>query len=220
MTGQQHRPNSRGGPVGSHGARTGADGVHAAVQPRTDPASPPPATGGDGGEARGEPRPVEEGEQYVRITDFEAVVGERDEFRADLQRMAADFENFRRRAAREREQVAAAADAKLLAELLVVVDDLQRARAQIDAAGTSDGAVARLGTGVRMVHERLDGVLRTHGLEPIEVAGHFDPALHEAMMVQPAAGVDDGMILTVLQGGWRLGDRVVRHARVVVAGEA
>jgi len=157
---------------------------------------------------------MEPGVEYVRQSDFEQAARERDEMKADLQRVAADFENFRRRSLREREAAAKAADAKLLGELLAVIDDMERA---VEHVAQAEADHPSLAAGIRMVHSRLDGVLRSHGLEPIAAEGEFDPALHEAMMLQPSDQAD-GTILQVLEGGWKLGDRVLRHARVIVAG--
>lgn len=210
---------SRSGPAGTTGARAGAGGLRPDAD---DGAEAPPVEQAGDAVGQGEqpaPLPLEPGREYVDKVDHERIVGqltrERDEYRADLQRIAADFENFRRRAARDREQAAAAADAKLLGELLAVIDDMERA---LQHAEEAQAEHPNLAAGIRMVHDRLDGVLRSHGLEPVEVDGTFDPNLHEAMMLQPTPGVDDGTIVKVLQSGWKLGDRVLRHARVIVAG--
>lgn len=197
------RSHSRSGPGATTGARDGAGGI-----------APDAPTPGD------EPLPMEPGQEYVAKADHDSVVeqltAERDEMRGDLQRVAADFENFKRRAALQREQASAAAETRLLGELLTVIDDTERAIEHAGKDATDKGAVAE---GLQTVHARLDGVVRSHGLERIETTGTFDPNLHEAMMVQPApAGEPDDSILQVLQSGWKHGDRVLRHARVIVAG--
>lgn len=161
---------------------------------------------------------MQPGEEYVTKTDYLLVVDERDAMRGDLQRVAADFENFKRRSAREREQASAAAETRLLGELLGVIDDTERA---IDHAGKDDVDKAAVVDGLRTVHARLTGVVGSHGLERIAAGPGtaFDPNLHEAMMVQPAPGGEaDDTILQELQSGWRVGERVLRHARVIVAG--
>ena len=138
--------------------------------------------------------------------------------RDDLQRVAADFENYKRRAAREREQASAAAETRLLGELLDG-DRRHRAgdRARRRGRRPTKAAVVE---GLRTVHARLDGVVQLARARARRHAGRtFDPNLHEAMMVQPAPdGEPDDTILQVLQSGWKLGDRVLRHARVIVAG--
>jgi molecular chaperone GrpE len=164
---------------------------------------------------------MEPGREYVDKTDHDAVVeqltAERDEMRGDLQRVAADFENYKRRAARERELAASATESKLLGELLSVIDDMERA---LDHAEQAQAEHPALADGVRMVHSKLDSVVRSHGLERVPTDILFDPNLHEAMMMQPSEDAEDGVILQVLQTGWQLGDRVLRHARVIVAGGA
>ncbi len=137
-----------------------------------------------------------------------------DELTQHLQRLAADFDNFRKRARREVEAAASAANDRLLSELVGVVDDLERA---LDHAGTD--SASQLGDGIRMVHGRLTNVLAEHGLEEVDTSGAFDPHLHEAMMMQPSDGTNDGQIVQVLQKGWKVGERVIRHAKVIVAGE-
>jgi len=96
-------------------------------------------------------------------------------------------------------------------ELLPVLDDLERA---LDAA--EEHEEAKLEDGVRLVHRSLVGALRKEGLAEIETDGAFDPHVHEALLSQPDDEKESGQILDVLQKGYRLGDRVLRPARVVV----
>jgi molecular chaperone GrpE len=136
---------------------------------------------------------------------------ERDEYRNDLQRVAAEFENYRKRVARDQESLVARAHERLVKELLPVLDDLERA---LDAAAEHEEA--RLEEGVRLVHRELREALGKEGLVEIETNGRFDPHVHEALLSQPSEE-DDGAILEVLQKGYRLGDRVLRPARVVIS---
>ena len=129
-----------------------------------------------------------------------------------LLRLAADFENYKKRAAREREEYVALANARLLAELLPVVDDLERA-----LAAAEEHEEAQLEEGVRLVYRSLAALLERHGITPIATDGKFDPHVHEALLSQPAEGVEPGVILSVVQRGYRLGDTVIRPARVIVA---
>lgn len=204
------RSHDRSGPGGTTGARDGAGGLAeaaaaAAGAPPVDPQAPV-----------GEPLPMEPGQEYVAKADFVAMAEERDAMRGDLQRVAADFENYKRRAARDREQASAAAESRLLGELLTVIDDTERA---IDHAGKDETPKESVIDGLRTVHSRLSAVVGSHGLTRIDTSGTFDPNLHEAMMVQPAPdGQPDDTILQELQSGWALGERVLRHARVIVAG--
>jgi molecular chaperone GrpE len=137
---------------------------------------------------------------------------ERDEHLNDLQRVAAEFENYRKRVARDQESLAARAHERLVRELLPVLDDLERA-----LAAAEEHEEAKLEEGVRLVHRELAGALEREGLAEIETNGRFDPHVHEALLSQPSEA-DEGSIIEVVQKGYTLGDRVVRPARVVVAG--
>ena len=136
---------------------------------------------------------------------------ERDEFLNDLKRVAADFENYRKRVARDQEGVVARAHERLVQELLPVLDDLERA---LEAAAQHEEA--KLEEGVRLVHRELVEALTREGLVEVETEGQFDPHVHEALLSQPSEQ-EDGSVIEVLQKGYRLGDRVLRPARVVVS---
>ena len=143
----------------------------------------------------------------------------RDEYLDDLRRVAADFDNFRKRVAREQESIVSRAGERLVRELLPVLDDLERA---LEAAAEHEEA--KLEEGVRLVERRLREVLTGAGLVEIPTEGRFDPHVHEALLSQPAEA-DEGTIIQVLQKGYELGDHVIRPARVVIsdgsgAGEA
>jgi molecular chaperone GrpE len=142
---------------------------------------------------------------------LEEVERERDEYVNDLKRLAADFDNYRKRAARDQESLVARAHERLVKELLPVLDDLERA---LEAA--ADHEEARLEEGVRLVARELESALAKEGLTEIETDGRFDPHVHEALLSQPS-DEDEGAILQVLQKGYRLGDRVLRPARVVIS---
>jgi molecular chaperone GrpE len=140
-----------------------------------------------------------------------AAESERDEHLNDLKRLAADFDNFRKRTARDQESLVARAHERLVKELLPVLDDLERA-----LVAASEHEEAKLEEGVRLVHRELSAALARVGLVEIETDGRFDPHVHEALLTQPSAA-EEGSVLEVIQKGYRLGDRVVRPARVVVA---
>jgi molecular chaperone GrpE len=140
-----------------------------------------------------------------------AVEAERDEYLNDLKRLAADFENYRKRALRDQESLVARAHERLVKELLPVLDDLERA-----LAAAEEHEEAKLEEGVRLVHRELRSALDREGLAEIETNGHFDPHVHEALLSQPS-DAEEGAILDVVQKGYKLGERVVRPARVVVA---
>ena len=136
---------------------------------------------------------------------------ERDERLNDLRRLAADFDNFRKRAAREQESLVARAHERLMKALLPVLGHLERA-----LVAASEHEEAGLEEGVRLVARELDEALRREGLAEIEAEGQFDPHVHEALLSQPS-DEPEGTVIEVLQKGYRLGDRVLRPARVVVA---
>jgi molecular chaperone GrpE len=168
----------------------------------------------------GDPQPV---------SDTAALEKERDEYLDSLQRLKAEFDNYRKRTAREHEAMSARANEALLKELLPILDDLERALEAAEshdariAAGRSRAASthrqgeAKLEDGVRLVYRALVDVARKHGLEEIETKGAFDPHVHEALLAQPGGEAEPGSVIEVLQKGYRLGDRVLRPARVVVA---
>jgi len=156
---------------------------------------------------------VRELEERIEALEQElaAVQAERDERLNDLQRVAADFDNYRKRAQRDQENLVARAHERLVKELLPVVDDLERA---LDAAAEHEEA--KLEEGVRFVHRNLAEVLAREGLAEVETNGRFDPHVHEALLTQPSEA-EEGSVIDVVQKGYRLGDRVLRPARVVVA---
>ena len=128
-----------------------------------------------------------------------------------LLRLAADFENYKKRAARERQEYVALANERLIGELIPILDDLERA-----LAAAEEHQEAQLEEGVRLVHSTLASLLTRHGVKPIETEGKFDPYVHEALLSQPSEA-EEGSVIDVVQKGYKLGERVVRPARVVVA---
>jgi molecular chaperone GrpE len=140
-----------------------------------------------------------------------ALLAERDQLLGDLKRVAADFDNYRKRAARERADVFARANERLVKELIPVLDDLGRA---LEAAAQHEEA--KLEEGVRLVHRALGDLLTKEGLAEIDTDGKFDPHVHEALLSQPS-DKEEGSVIEVVQKGYKLGDKVLRPARVVVA---
>jgi molecular chaperone GrpE len=140
-----------------------------------------------------------------------ALEAERDEYLNDLKRVAAEFENYRKRVLRDQESMVARAHERLVRELLPVLDDLERA-----LAAAEEHEEAKLEEGVRLVHRELKDALDREGVAEIETEGHFDPHVHEALLSQPSEA-EEGSVLEVLQKGYKLGDHVLRPARVVVA---
>jgi len=156
---------------------------------------------------------VENSEELVEeLDETEALRAENEELIETLQRVKAEFDNYRKRAARDQDSLVARAHERLVKELLPVLDDLERA---LGAAEQHEEA--KLEEGVRLVHRALADALSREGLAEIETNGKFDPHVHEALLTQPSAS-EEGSVIEVLQKGYRLGDRVLRPARVVVAG--
>ena len=155
----------------------------------------------------GETEPADDGLE-ARLTAAEA---ERDEFFDRLQRATADFDNYRKRAARDQAAFVERATERLVTELLPVLDALEGA---LDAAGKHEEA--ELEEGVRLVHRQLADALGKQGVAEIDTDGKFDPHVHEAVLSQPSEA-EEGSIVNVLQKGYRLGEKVVRPARVAVA---
>ena len=137
---------------------------------------------------------------------------ERDQYLELARRTQADFENYRKRAAREAAAAGLRARAELVREVLPAVDNLERALAN---AGEGEQALAE---GVRLVHTELLGALRRSGVETIEPAGEpFDPTVHEALSTRAEDGAKPGVVLEVVQKGYRTAEKVIRPARVVVS---
>jgi molecular chaperone GrpE len=136
---------------------------------------------------------------------------ERDEYLAVAQRTQADFENYRKRMARENAAAADRGAGRLAKELLPALDHLDLALKAI--AGDEETA-----KGFAMVREEIVAALGRVGIEPFSPQGEaFDPNEHEAMVQQPAEGAEPGTILEVFQQGYRINGAVLRPARVVVA---
>src|SRR5919204_6541595 len=156
-----------------------------------------------------EPQVTEE--QPEESLDVEALQAERDELFDRLQRLAAEFDNYRKRNARESAALIERASERLVKELLPILDDLGRA-----LGAAEEHEEAKLEEGVRLVHRALAELLAKEGLAEIDTDGKFDPHVHEALLSQPS-DAEEGSVIEVVQKGYKLGDRVLRPARVVVA---
>ncbi|HEY7529163.1 MAG TPA: nucleotide exchange factor GrpE [Gemmatimonadota bacterium] len=137
--------------------------------------------------------------------------------REQLLRLAAEFDNFRKRVARERAETWGRAQAELIEKLLPALDDLRRV-AHPPEAGPIEGAAAALLEGVALVERNVLSALGRAGLVEVPAEREaFDPALHEAVFTEPTDDADlDGRVAGVLQPGYRFGDRLLRPARVAV----
>jgi molecular chaperone GrpE len=181
---------------------------------------PPPSEPLDAGR-RPEPGPAPGGGASVPELDPQELLArlqdaERQHEKAmdDLRRVAADFDNYRKRVAREQAQLLARSGERVVSKLLPVLDDLERA---LEAAEHHEEA--KVLEGVRMTKDALAAVLASEGVEEIPADGPFDPHVHEALMTQHAEGVEPGHVAQVVTRGYRIGDAVLRPARVVVAEE-
>jgi len=143
--------------------------------------------------------------------DVEALQADRDQLFDRLQRLAAEFDNFRKRNAREQASLSGRANERLVKALIPILDDLGRA---LEAAAEHEEA--KLEEGVRLVHRALSTLLAKEGLAEIQTEGKFDPHMHEALLSQPS-DAEEGSVIEVVQKGYKLGDKVLRPARVVVA---
>jgi molecular chaperone GrpE len=201
-------------PVGPPATPAGAEAATAPAPEASAPAAEPAA------EPAVEPAAESPAEHERRLElDLEELTARAemaDEYLELAKRTKADFENYRKRAARESATAQERGVAKLARELLPAVDNLDRALA---AAETTDNGVATLVDGIKLVHADVLAALQRAGIERFSPEGEvFDPQHHEAIAQHPVEGAQPGTIVEVYQQGYRLGESVIRPARVVVAG--
>ena len=169
-----------------------------------------PAPGGPGGPPPGA-GVAEDGAPAAGAASAEEVdVAKRElaERTADLQRVTAEYANYRKRVDRDRAAMVETATGAVLASLLPVLDDVDRARQHGDLTGA-----------FKAVADQLEATLEKLGLQPYGEQGErFDPTLHEAISTAPAEGVEAGTVLETLELGYRVDKQVIRPARVVVSG--
>ena len=159
-----------------------------------------------------EPEPEPEPQPQPEEDPLQKAERERDEYLELSQRTRAELENFRKRAAREAAQAGERAKANLVRELLPVLDNLERA---IASAGDDE---QHLADGVKMVHAQLVAALEREGIQAFDPAGAaFDPECHEALSTREEDGADSGVVLDVVEKGYKLNGTVLRPARVVVS---
>lgn len=151
-----------------------------------------------------------------QLDDLKARAARADENWDRLLRTTADFDNFKKRAAREREEAVKFANESLIKKLVTVLDNFDMALA---AAGQQPAENSQsLQAGVAMIQQQLRKVLQESGLEEVDAAGKvFDPNWHEAVSQQDSADVPEGSVLQQLRKGYKLRDRLIRPATVVVA---
>ena len=143
------------------------------------------------------------------LTEAQEAIAELNE---RIVRLTADFDNFRKRAQREKDEARQFANQGLLEKLLPVLDNFEMA---LTAVKDADPSVR---DGVQMILDQLLGVLKESGVEPVDAMGQpFDPNLHEALSQEETTEVEEGTVVQQVQRGYKLNDRLVRPARVVVA---
>jgi len=134
-------------------------------------------------------------------------------------RLAADFDNFKKRTARQYAEIADRANEYLIIELLGVIDDFERALATVSLEQSSGQTAGNrhFVTGMKLIYDKLMSVLKSRDVEPMDALGkQFDPVYHEAVMQSPSEK-DEGTVIEIVSPGYLQKERVIRHAKVVVA---
>jgi molecular chaperone GrpE len=153
-----------------------------------------------------------------QLADLKARAAKADEYWDRLLRTAADFENFKKRAARERQEAAQSATAALVQKLLPVLDHFEMAQAAARNASAPQNGTAALQDGIAMIQQQLKGILAETGLEEVDASGRpFDPTVHEAVSQLETAEVPEGQVVQQIRKGYKLRDRLLRPATVIVA---
>lgn len=160
-------------------------------------------------------QPGAEESKDPRQQEIQQLKAELSEQQQRVLRTQADFDNFRRRTQKEKEELAKYASSKLITELLPVIDNFERAM----AASTVDPESDSLVKGVNMIFRQLEGVLNAEGLQPMNSVGqHFNPEFHQAIMQVESEEHEEGVVVEEIQKGYMLKDKVLRPAMVKVSG--
>ena len=180
------------------------------------------ATDAEAAEAEGPNEPNGDDDVRAVETDLDELVAraqERDEYLALAQRTQADFDNYRRRIARDIVSAEGRGVAKLAKSLLPALDNVERALAAADShADVAPSGEKGLVEGIRLLHSELSAALARNGIESFRPTGEpFDPEQHEAMAQHPTEGAESGTVVEVYEPGYRMEGTVLRPARVVVA---
>jgi molecular chaperone GrpE len=153
-----------------------------------------------------------------QLEELKARAAKADEYWDRLLRTTADLENFKKRAARERIEAAQAAAAALIQKILPVLDHFEMAQTAAQTAEVPPDGIASLQAGVAMIQQQLKNTLAESGLEEIDASGKpFDPTWHEAVSLRETADVPEGHVVQQLRKGYKLRDRLLRPATVIVA---
>lgn len=147
--------------------------------------------------------------------EMDRLRSEVEEHQQRLLRVQADYDNFRKRTQREKEELGKYASAKLIGELLPVFDNFGRAM----SAGMPEGDQSSFIKGVEMIYRQFEGILKAEGLTPMETVGQpFNPEFHQAVMQVETDEYEEGIVVEELQKGYMLKDKVLRPAMVKVSG--
>lgn len=176
----------------------------APAAPQSEPAAPPSADA-----AGGKPPAVDE----LSVSKARA-----DEYLAGWKRALADYANLQKAATKSREDLVKFACANIVGDLLPVLEGFRQAADHLPPAGADEAALRQWIDGVKLIEQQLENVLKKAGLTPVaETGAPFDPVVHEAMMTRKQDGAEPGQVLEILQAGYRLHDKVIRPAKVVVS---
>ena len=186
-------------------------------EPREPAALQEPEGEGSTTPAMGDPEALEDNPlTSEEIEGLKAQAAKANDQREQMLRLAADFDNFKKRAARERQEISKYANESLLQKLIPVLDNFDMALAAANTAPT--GGLQQLQAGIAMIFQQLKSVLAEAGLEEIDATGKtFDPNWHEAIAQQESKEIAEGQVLQQLRKGYKLRDRLLRPAGVVVA---
>jgi molecular chaperone GrpE len=159
---------------------------------------------------------VSDRSELQSLTDkLTELTNQRDAFQSQYLRIAADFDNFRKRSSKEKEDIEVQVKCATIIELLSVVDNFERARTQIKPQNDGELGIHKSYQGV---YKQLVDSLKRVGVSPMRPEGQqFDPNLHEAVMRQPTEEYPEGTVIEELQRGYYLGERILRHSLVKVA---
>lgn len=170
-----------------------------------------PETSAPAGVPAAESEPLSE----QQIVELKEQAGKAAQYYDQLLRTTADFDNFKKRAARERQDAIRYANESLLERLMPVLDNFEMALAAANVPNTS---IESMRSGVSMIQQQLRAAMNEAGLEEIDAAGKpFDPNFHEAISQQESAEVPEGQVLQQVRKGYKLRDRLLRPASVIVA---
>lgn len=165
-------------------------------------------------QASGDDPAADQQQEETEVDPLEAVTRERDDLKDRFLRLAAETENYKKRTEREKAEFLKRANESLVKDLLPILDNLERALGHADQQADEES----LRQGLELIYQDLQKVLERYGLEAVEAEGNpFDPELHEAMMQQENADVEENTVLQQLQKGYKFQGRLIRPAMVVVS---